>query len=378
MKAKSIKGKTTEEIKIELDTLITGGYHPTLAFVFLSVMNEIDGIRTLFNEKGISIFGASTYAEFTEKETENTGIAVLLLDINPDYFKIVLKEFDLGAEYETACYVGEAALQTFSNPAFIISTANIKSSSDEIVKGLVEKIGPDISLFGGGAGEHVNFEGKIFTNNTVCDSGLIAVILDQDKIKLCGIAASGWKPIGTEKTITKCNGTVIYTIDNQPAFEVVKKFIGKDIILDDSKIGLVKLNMLYPMHTTRKDGSPKIIPALFANTDDQSIMMPEEVVEGTNFRFSMPPDFEVIDSVIQTSREIKENEMPEADALIVFSCIGRLASLGPMAAAEVEGLADTWKIPMCGFYSLGEFGKVANGKQEFHGTTVSWVAMKEK
>jgi hypothetical protein len=33
---------------------------------------------------------------------------------------------------------------------------------------------------------------------------------------------------------------------------------------------------------------------------------------------------------------------------------------------------------MIGLYSLGEFGRVANGKTEFHGTTVSWVALKEK
>jgi hypothetical protein len=33
---------------------------------------------------------------------------------------------------------------------------------------------------------------------------------------------------------------------------------------------------------------------------------------------------------------------------------------------------------MIGFFSLGEFGRVANGKLEFHGTTVSWAALKEK
>ena len=49
-----------------------------------------------------------------------------------------------------------------------------------------------------------------------------------------------------------------------------------------------------------------------------------------------------------------------------------------MATAEVEGLAATWNSPMIGFYSLGEFGRVPNGSPEFHGTTVSWVAIKEK
>ncbi len=70
--------------------------------------------------------------------------------------------------------------------------------------------------------------------------------------------------------------------------------------------------------------------------------------------------------------------MPDADALIVFSCVGRLGSLGPMVSAEIEGLAATWNKPMIGFFSLGEFGKVDDSQCEFHGTTVSWVALKEK
>jgi small ligand-binding sensory domain FIST len=44
----------------------------------------------------------------------------------------------------------------------------------------------------------------------------------------------------------------------------------------------------------------------------------------------------------------------------------------------LEGLAGTWKKPMAGFFSLGEFGSVAGGKPEFHGTTCSWMALKEK
>jgi hypothetical protein len=33
---------------------------------------------------------------------------------------------------------------------------------------------------------------------------------------------------------------------------------------------------------------------------------------------------------------------------------------------------------MAGFYTYGEFGKAINGTHEFHSTTCSWVALKEK
>ena len=378
MKARSIKGRSAAEIDVVLKKLLASGYKPTLAITFLSALDEIPAVTSLLTENGISIFGATTMAEFTEESAETTGIAILLLDINPDYFKIVLESFNSDSGHEAGCNVAETGIKSFANPAFIISIANYKIPGDKIINGMVEKAGASFPIVGGKAGNAFNFEGKVFTNERSSDNAMICLIVDQDKVALKGIAVSGWKSAGTEKKITRSSGQWIHTIDDQPAFDVVKKFLGDDIVDDEKKEGVVKLNMIYPLQLHRGGGSPLMLPILFANTEENSVMLAEEVPEGSLFRFSMPPDFDVIGSVIKTASDIKENEMPEADAMIIFSCVGRLASLGPMSSAEVEGLAGTWKSPMVGFFSLGEFGRVANGKLEFHGTTVSWAALKEK
>ena len=49
-----------------------------------------------------------------------------------------------------------------------------------------------------------------------------------------------------------------------------------------------------------------------------------------------------------------------------------------MAQQENEGLSSVWNAPMAGFYTYGEYGKGLNGKHEFHSTTCSWVALKER
>ena len=120
-------------------------------------------------------------------------------------------------------------------------------------------------------------------------------------------------------------------------------------------------------------------PTLLANLEEQSVFCGGIVEDGDVFRFSLPPDFDVIDKVIESSEKIKSVEMPEADAMLIFSCVGRFVSLGPMLNQELNGLANTWKKSMAGFFCLGEFGKAEGGdKAEFHGTTCSWVALKEK
>ena len=378
MKAKSITGKSPEEIKIGLVQGIADGYKPTLAFVFLTELEDIDPISAMMDAEGISIFGASTSEKFTEQGIEPEGIVVLLLDIKSENFKIALQDFESTTVYESACNIGELGKNSFGHPAFIISVADFKTPGQQIIKGLLDKAGNNVKVIGGMAGEPVNFTATVFTNYAKASGGMIALILDEDKIDVGGIAVSGWKPFGTEKQITKSKGSWIHTIDNEPAMDVIKKFLGSEIEVSQKSEGLVPLNTTYPLQVQRDSGIPMMMPTLLWNTQDQSVMIGGVAKEGTRFRFSLPPDLEVIDTVIESSRKIKENELPDADAMIIFSCVGRLASLGPMLPTELEGLAATWNKPMAGFFSLGEFGKLDDSPPEFHGTTVSWVALKEK
>lgn len=374
MKARSIRGKSAEEIRLALDQCIDKEFKPTLGFVFLTDLEVIDSVMAILKSESISVFGASTSYKFSESGIEE-GIAVLLMDLNPAYFKIILKDFTAcESVYQAAVETGEAAAAVFSHPAFIISTADVNTPGEDVINGLLDKAGAAAPVIGGGAGEHVHFTGTIFTNHAKSNAGLLSLIVDQDKVDIKGVAVSGWKPVGTGKRITKSKGSWIYTIDNQPALEVIKKFLGRDMLAVDKSEGLDS----YPLQIERESGKPMMRPVILWNEEDQSVMVGGPVKEGALFRFSLPPDLEVIDTVIESTRICKEKELPDADALIVFSCIARLSNLGPMVSTELEGLATTWNKPMVGFFSLGEYGRLDDTRPEYHGTTVSWAALKEK
>ena len=378
MKAKSIEGNSTEEIKNALQQSMADGYTPTLAIVFLSNKQDHKAICKLLDDAGIALYGATTAGAFTDHGIVITGIALLLLDIDPDHFSIILKEHGQRSPFESASRIAEIGLARFSNPAFIILATLTKTPADDIIAGIVEKAGKNVTIIGGMAGDIINLEGTIFTNSTSSENGILCLVLNQDKIEVKGIAISGWKPLGTEKKVTKSEGLWIYTIDDQPAMDVVEKYTGNLTLDNKDPNNIVKLNSTYPLQVHRMGSSPAMIPTLFLNKQSRAVMCGQPLQVGTGFRFSLPPDFDVIDTVVDSSRKVKENKLPDADALVVFSCVGRLETLGPMMTQELEGLAGTWKKPMTGFFSLGEFGSVAGGKPEFHGTTCSWVALKEK
>jgi hypothetical protein len=379
MNAKSIKGKSTTEIHAALEVSMADGFKPTLAIILLSNIDDAESIRSIFGKQGIAIFGLTTPNKFTEQGISDVEIVVMLLDLKPDNFKIVLNDYDGSSAYEAGYKTGIAGKNSFTNPCFIISPVDFVFSGDDLIRGLTEAAGHDIMVAGGVAGNPADFTGVLFTNDRSSKGGLLTLILDQSNISISGLAVSGWKPVGTTKVITKSEGAWVFTIDDEPAMQVIRRFLGNDIVISATReSGLLPTDLGYPLQFDRSSGNAIMKPALLYNPTDQSVMIGGDVNTGDHFRFSLPPDFDVIDKVIETTRVMKEKEMPDADVLLVFSCVGRLGTFGPLISTEIEGLASTWGKPMIGYFSLGEFGKLDEGRCEFQGTTVSWVALKEK
>jgi hypothetical protein len=387
MKAKSIKGRTPEEIQTALEKSMADahlpdgqGFKPTLAIIMISNIEDAEELRSIFETQGIAIFGITAPQKFTEQGITEGDIVVMLMDIKPDNFKIVLNDYQGSSAYEAGYNAGISGKNAFANPGFIISPLDFRVSNDELIRGLTDAAGRDIMIAGGVSGDPADFSGVVFTNDASSKGGLLALILDQDKVSISGMAVSGWKPVGTTKTITKSEGSWVFTIDNEPAMKVIQRYLGDEMLISNSQAtGLPPSPDLgYPLQFERASGNAIAKPAIFSNPADQSIMIAGGVKEGDQFRFSLPPDFDVIDKVVETTRMSKETEMPDADVLLVFSCVGRLGTFGPLISTEIEGLASTWGKPMIGYFSLGEFGKLDEGRCELQGTTVSWVALKEK
>jgi len=378
MKSKSITGKTADDIKARLLESASDGFAPTLAIVFLTPKEQVDGVRAVLSENDIQIFGATVTDEFTEDGVESEAIAVLLLDMHSDYFKIYCLDINENNAEETARQIATDAVDTFSNPAFIVSGSHVTSPGHAILAGLVDVVGPDTTIIGGLASNDVLDEGGIiFTNTHSSTTSMICLVIDQTKVALSGVAVSGWKPMGTLKTITKSEGNRVYTIDNEPALDLLVKYTGIEVDLNDKSDIFTQIGSTIPLQVQKEHGSPVMNPPMMFNAHDRSIVFGMIIEQGSQVRFSLPPDFEVIDNVIESGKKIRD-DVPDADAMIIFSCIGRLNAFGPMMKTENNGLQELWNVPMAGFFSFGEFGKTPGGKPEFHGTTCSWVVLKEK
>ena len=379
MKAKTIKGTSVDDIQSALSASLADGYKPTLAIVFISVKQDSEAVCRLLNDDGIQIFGSTTSGEFISPEISQGGIVIMLLDMNPENFKILFMETGEQTTLENAKHIGLAGKNNFTNPAFIIASGWLTQDGENIVEGITNGFGADVIIFGGMAGDDLVLDGPlVFTNNQSSSKGLLALIIDEDKIQINGIATCGWKPIGTTKTITKSEGNIVYTIDDKPALDMILKYLGVDYDFDSGKEIVTQLGALYPLQMEREGLAPVMRTAMFANRIDRSLICAGNVPQGAKVRFSLPPDFDVIDTVVAECTDLKNEMQNEADAVIMFSCISRYLSFGVMTSEEIERVSNVWNAPIIGFFSYGEFGKSKKGKHEFHNNTCCVLVLKEK
>ncbi|MEO6253194.1 MAG: FIST N-terminal domain-containing protein [Ferruginibacter sp.] len=380
MNARSINGRSTGEIKTALEESMAGNFKPTLAFVFMSVKQNREEICELLNKQGISIFGATTSGEFISPEITAGGTSIMLLDIDPAHYEMLFRETAESSAYEVSKELGIEGRKIFSNPAFIIAAGWLHTDGEQIVAGIEEGIGANATIFGGIAGDDLALrEPFVFTYGKSSTTGLVALIVDEDKVRIKGIATCGWKPIGITKTITKSIGNVVYTIDDKPALDLVIKYLGLTMDSESTASNtVVSLGAYYPLQLERENAPAVMRTTMFGNVEDRSLICAGNVPQGSKVRFSLPPDFDVIDTVVDECIELKQEDQPEADAVIIFSCISRYLSFGVLTSNEIERVQHVWNAPMAGFFCYGEFGRSKNGKHEFHNNTCCVVTLKEK
>jgi hypothetical protein len=184
--------------------------------------------------------------------------------------------------------------------------------------------------------------------------------------------------MGTEKTVTKSEGNHVYTVDEVAVLDLTIKYGGLENVTPDNKDSLLEIAANFPLQLQREKGDPDMRPGLVVDWTDRSFYTSGSVPQGSKVRFSLPPDFDVMEKVIKGVENLKATKMPEAEALVIFSCAGRIMSFGPMIADEIEGVKNVWNVPMVGMFSNAELGRASGGNLEMHNLTTCCVALREK
>ncbi|MDQ6904169.1 MAG: FIST C-terminal domain-containing protein, partial [Bacteroidota bacterium] len=351
------------------------GFSPTLAIVFCSPVQDRKALVDFFNEKSIDVFGATTAGEILDSEIMEHSTVIMLLNIKKNHYKLFCEASE--DTYKASCNMAHFAKNSFTNPSIIVMSSGLTIDADNIING-IKNADKDIPLYGGLAGDDLTMKASyVFSNDYESSTGLIGLVLDNDKVNMTGLAISGWDNIGVEKTITKSEGNIVYTIDDEPAVDVFVKFFQfTDSVYNTPEI--IAMNFAqYPLQLKKDNGNVVLRSPLMVDIDNRALIFGGGVPQGSKVQFSVPPGFDLIDKTRDRASTLKST-MENPDAVIVFSCKARHLALGPIMEDEAGKLRAVWNKPLIGFFTYGEIGTAKDSICDFHNATCSMVLLEEK
>ncbi|MGO9570738.1 MAG: FIST signal transduction protein [Desulfomonilaceae bacterium] len=373
MKPRVFSTTSVDQIEPQIQVALNEGLKPTLAIVFSSIAHDLKEVGAVFAKHDIDVFGASTAGEISNDEVHEESIVAMLLDIGREVYRLEMFDGKDKSSGQVGQSIGEWAKTVYENPAFMVASGGILANGDHIIEGIISAMGHQVPLFGGLAGDDGSLQGTfVFSASQVTSNGVLALVFDGNVIGLQGVAFSGWKGIGTSKTVTKADGNIVYEIDGEPALDIYVKYLN----FGDDPVVAVGLAVEYPLLLNRDDGS-SVLRGVMAINEDKSIVYAGSVPEGAKVRFGMAPGIEIIDQAIEQMSEFNR-QSPKPDAIVLFSCKARHLALGPMVQDEVSAISKLWEVPLVGFFTYGEIGPVLQGGCHFHNHTLVPVLIYEK
>ena len=352
------------------------GFHPNAAVIFSSVDIDLQEIVSFLQTANVQVFGCSSCGEFlydgpNQNITEG-GLVCLMMDLIPKTFAIQLFNGSGKSSFVLGNTIGKWAGDIFEKPAILILGSGLETDGEQLVRGIQQITGNDITMFGGLAGDDARFrETFVFSEKNLENNGAIALVFDTKLYEINGIATSGWVSIGADKVITHSEGNVVFTIDGQPALDVYKNYLS---VRDTD---LPEIGVEYPL-LIKKPGLPDVLRAVTnVDIDKKTLIFAGTVPNGAIVTFSSSPGFEIIEDTRKKVQEFYEKNK-ETDVLILFSCMARHNALGPSISEEIDEAWQNWTKPLIGFFTYGEIGNNYNAACDFHNETFTMVSLKLK
>ncbi|MDF1883892.1 diguanylate cyclase [Sulfurimonas sp. SAG-AH-194-C21] len=272
---------------------------------------------------------------------DNVKLRSMLCDFNT--------RFDISAIKKELVFTDTKALVIFSD--------GLKSTMEPFLRELHTLV-PDVLIAGGQAGDNDKFEQTyVFDERQIIDNGCVIASLSGEDLIVNNEYIFNWTPIGKEMYVTKCDGHILYELDNTPILEVYKKYLGKDIISD-----LPASCMAFPLIMSRDGISIARDPISYKG--DEALTYAGEFKVGDSVRFSFANIEDLTDNI---QEDFKELVKYPSEAVYVYSCAARKALLEQKLEDEL-GLLESLA-PSVGFFTYGEFFQSAHMAELLNVTT---------
>jgi len=227
----------------------------------------------------------------------------------------------------------------------LVASTLLHTNLSEFCRAL-EVLDKKMPIFGGVACCHdiARIESLSFSNgHAPCSHTLLAVARGGPNFHTMTTKVYGWTPMGREFIVTKCHDGVLYELDNEPAFNIYRKYL--DIEPDENLF----LNVIeFPLYLQRRGQT--VMLCSFDVNEDSSLNIKADIPEGTGIRLSYADPVHLLQDAYAAAGRIAPFTPQFID---IYSCGARRVFWGgKMVSRESQHFNPI--APTTGIYSHGE------------------------
>jgi len=319
------------------------------------------------------IISLSTSGNILNEEVSDFSIVATVVFFEKTRIKTTMSNIDaMENSNEAGAVIGSMLADPTLKHVLIFSDGG-KVNGSELVKGLNGVL--NVTITGGLAGDDARFEKTIVGLNNIPSSGnIVGVGLYGENVSVGYGHLGGWDPFGPERLITKSKGNILYELDNKPALELYKTYLG------DKAKDLPGSALLFPLGMKMKPGEPVLTRTILTIQDDGGMVFAGDVPQGSSVQL-MKANFEkLIDASATAAEQSLESIGKDSELALLISCVGRKLVLGQRVEEEVEAVREVLgsKPAITGFYSYGEISSILGSPNcELHNQTMTITLLKE-
>lgn len=355
-------------------------FQPNLILVFgyreqLLSSDIVQRLRTDFPEAIIT--GCSTAGQITTNAViDETSITF----IGFEKTKVAYFEEHLAAHDFNSTKAGNALVNQFDLEGLnhvLVFTEGLHVNGTDFVEGVEEILDKKCSVTGGMAADRDQFtETVVVTNKGEVKKDIItAVALYGDALEVSYSSRGGWDSFGIDRKVTKSNENVLYEIDNKPALDLYKSFLG------EQAANLPASGLLFPLSMRiRSDRAPVVRTILGINEDEKSLTFAGDIPEGAFIKLMKANRDRLINGAEKAAEIALKEKKEDTQFGLLVSCVGRKLVLKQLIEEEIEVVADLLpNAVLTGFYSYGELAPFEkNADCSLHNQTMTITLFSEK
>ena len=333
-------------------------------------------IKSIFN--GCMVAGCSTSGEIHGTNLNENTFSVTSVKFDQTPLKKVSYVIDSADDsFKAGAFLANALKKDDLRHVFILSDGLFVNGT-ELLEGLNSVFDKTVNISGGLAGDNVAFVKTYVAdneNNFVSHCVSAIGFYGNHIISECG-SYGGWDSFGIDRMVTKSKSNIVYEIDNQPALDLYKSYLG------EKAAELPGSAFYFPIEMRENEFSEPLVRTILGiNESEKSITFAGNVPENSYVRLMKTNVNRVIEGANKSAQIIKGNLTEEPELVILISCVGRKIVLKQLTQDEVEAVTENFnkKTNFAGFYSNGEISKMKFVEScKLHNQTMTITAFSEK